>query len=1277
MKNRYFLLFIICLSVIPAFSQVHFFGQNHKKNQISRSDSILLEALPVLELPESLKNRDLPPVHDNSGSKYLRPVFNQNSSNCGQASGIAYNFTYEINRLRDLSSKDSVNQYPSHFTWNFQNSGQGYFGVSYLHSFEILKKAGNPTVPVYGAMDNTNGVEWMTGYDRYYSSMHNRIRGVSQIKVNTDEGLLTLKNWLNNHLEGSEVGGLASFYGPSPYSFQILPDDSPEAGKKVMADFGGTSASHAMTIVGYNDSIRYDYNGDGQYTNDLDINSDGHVDMKDWEIGGLKFVNSYSVSWADSGYCYMMYKTLADDLSEGGIWNHCVHVLDAKADYEPLLTFKFTIKHDYRGKLKITAGVSTDTASLIPEHVMDFPIFNYQGGNQYMQGYRELEANKYLETGLDITPLLAYIHPGEPAKFFLQVTETDPLNEGTGSIIGLTLMDYNNGLIEIPCDQQDEPLVENGTTRLGIVHSPSFEQVVITTNELPAVGGGNEYQAQMEAQHGLQPYRWDMITTWHEQRYDLPMPEIDDEKLYPESPTRHFTAVKLQFEFPFFGDKFDSVYVHENGFIMFAPDLYPWPYFNDPYILFKKVKNISAFNFTPVKYYNDPLDDEPEIWYEGNEYFAAFRWNGPLYYFDELIGEGEFAVVLYPDGNVDFFYNNIQVDEPVVWYGGVSAGNETDFTLMKNAGSIILPEISSYRMIPEPLPEGLNLSTDGILSGNIGSSENIYNLTIQVADDHEITGRKVFRLSDGLIFDYIVNAGDGGLIQNGQVFTVDLTIKNIYQESFQNVNAVLVSDDPFLDMIGSTADFGNIQPGESKTVEDAFQLKVLDGCPNGYDFFGDLNLSSDEADWNGKMSFEAYSPSMRINDFRVTDDNNNRLDPGETAEIAIKISNSGVLNTDNVEVSLSTSYSHISVIDQSLDYGNMIPGEEKTMYFEVVADDQAPVGETANFEVLLTYNNGVEVARNYEITIGQFTALVFRKGSNPASAESILDALDNLGLEASYTTTLPDDFGLYRSVFICLGGFLESSALTTEEASLLVAYLQEGGKIYMEGTMTWTYDPRTALHSWFRANPEQIPFYHFTQITGVEGTLSEGMDFTFSGANNFVPCVMNPEETAYSIFTADGVDEQCIALANPAWAYKTIGSVVEFGALGDENNSNERRDYMHAILNFFGLEEYITDVPEVTPVESNSFEVGAYPNPFSAETAITVDLQEVSHIDIGIYDLSGSYIRKLSSDVLNPGSHSITWNGRDTYGRQVPPGIYIYQVTSGEITKTGKILRVK
>ena len=161
-------------------------------------------------------------------------------------------------------------------------------------------------------------------------------------------------------MKDSEIGGVANFYANAPYSMPTLPSGTPEAGKYVVTSWGG--ANHAMTIGGYNDEICYDYNNDGQYTNTIDINNDGEVNVRDWEIGGFKFNNTYSggPSWGNSGFCYMTYKGCADPSGNGGIWNNSLHVQFAKEYTEPQLTAKVSLKHIARKMVRVRVGVSTD-----------------------------------------------------------------------------------------------------------------------------------------------------------------------------------------------------------------------------------------------------------------------------------------------------------------------------------------------------------------------------------------------------------------------------------------------------------------------------------------------------------------------------------------------------------------------------------------------------------------------------------------------------------------------------------------------------------------------------------------------------------------------------------------------------------------------------------------------------------------------------------------------------------------------------------------------------
>jgi hypothetical protein len=252
------------------------------------SEMMQLDALPELPVPEQYRSHKstLPYMVDNSQQPYYRPIGWQAGYECGQSAGIAYNFTYELDRLRNVPANLPENQLVTHFSWDFLNNGQQYVGASAWDGYEVVRAAGTPNVTEYGGSLNFGGfTRWMTGYNLYYSSMHNRIENAYQVKVGTPDGLLTLKQWLYDHLEGSVVGGVANFYSGYGSPNATLPAGTPEAGLAVYTTWGGTS--HTWTVCGYNDSIRYDVNGDGQYTNNIDINGDGLVDMKDWEIGGV------------------------------------------------------------------------------------------------------------------------------------------------------------------------------------------------------------------------------------------------------------------------------------------------------------------------------------------------------------------------------------------------------------------------------------------------------------------------------------------------------------------------------------------------------------------------------------------------------------------------------------------------------------------------------------------------------------------------------------------------------------------------------------------------------------------------------------------------------------------------------------------------------------------------------------------------------------------------------------------------------------------------------
>ncbi len=1277
MKNK------ILFAILFFFLQFNLISQeNHLKNYpteniINQTDSVWMSNLPEIKMPENYRNRDLPVSVDNSTFPWFRPIFAQESASCGQSAGIGYIFTYEIDRARNLPADTSINQFPTHFAWNFGNSGNGWYGVSYFHSFEILRVLGTPNVNDYGGMFIDEGFTWITGYDKYYGAMKNRITGVSQIKANTPEGLLILKNWLNDHLDGSAYGGVAGFYAVSPWALKLLPAESPQAGKYVITNFQGTVATHAMTIVGYDDSIRYDYNFDGQFTNHLDINFDGVVDMRDWEIGGVKFANSYGDTWADLGFCYMMYKVIADDLQDGGIWNHSVHILDVKPEYTPELTMKLTVKHDSREKIIIMSGVSNDTTSLLPEHIVSYPFFDYSGGHQYMQGHRDEEAKKTIEVGLDLTPLLSYVTPGKPARFFVVIDENDPKNEGTGEIVSYSIMDYTNGVTEIHCPEEHVPIAESSTTRLAVNHTLDFDKIEIVNDELPAVIEGQPYEVQLTAEGGTLPGKWELAGKYYQQSYPADFPVIEAVPLAPASGAVQYAEQEIEFYFPFYGETFNKLFIHQSGFIMFEGDLYPWPYYNDAFLLFKSVKNISVFLNEPLKYY-PPLTDGDGMWYEGDETHAAFRWSIPIMAFEDVIGHAEFAVILYPDGTIRYFYNDIEADEDLLWYAGVSKGNKEEYKMLGWSNTKTLPRKGGYAMIPDLPPQQMHLGNNGLLAGNPELNSEINNISVKVTDDKNISTSKTFQLSDGLVFSYQINAGGDSLIQIGDTIKTDLKIKNITTSAFHNLQINIAGNYPYLEIIDGSATIGTINPGQTITATNALTMCVADSCPDKYSFILNLEFYTSEKNWTGKLIFETSVPGLFLSNQRIVDDNNHKLDPGETVEIYITVTNDGSAAASDVSGLLTTSDPFITINTSGpLAFGNLAPGQSRELAFTISANASTPISHVADFIFKISAIPEIEQDENFSLVIGQIPVLVINLAQNSTSSDAMIAALQGVGIVFNTTDSVPAKLELYRSVFLCLGTFYQNKPLSANEGSELAAYLDNGGKLYMEGAITWKQDPQTLVHPKFNINVNASGWVNYLQIKGVQGTFTENMIFNSNAQNKIINYYFAPVGPAFPVFRLDNSTVRNSAIANENENYRTIGSFTEFGSLESIATLDDRELLMKNYLEFFGLADFITSSPETGGTPTGEAKTSNFPNPFSIQTSISFRIAESTETELIIYDIFGKTISKLlPNQLLSTGDYSVKWDSEDDQKNPVPPGLYFYQIRMGEIVRTGKMIRL-
>lgn len=423
--KRWILLLFLFSSIIAAQT-----GYREPTDVEYLSKDKIREKLKVLKR----SRQTLPYRVDHSNSPYIRPVFNQVGGSCGSASRISYMFAYELNNYRDVSGADSVNIYPSHFTWLLtgQNSGKWEMAVfngvpnviTYggpLYSFEL---GGNVSWPTDA---NNQEYGWMQGYDKWRLAINNRLEKTENIQFKTDDDLEYVKWWIYNH-QGDESfnegaicgGGVAS----SGWTIEEIPTGNYGEGEWVVTKFGPT-VDHGVTWSGYDDSIAFDLNNNGT--------------IEDDEQGAIIMRNSWGANWKNSGSVYIPYKLLFD--SNRGSEHYFI-----RKDYQPVDVFRVLMDFNQRSNIKLYIGISNDSNATVPEKTIAAEHFKYAGNGEipmlgkWADGTLHSEA---MEFALDLTDLTSLGFDTRKAFSYFLVIETSDDNSGSGTVQELEVIRYN------------------------------------------------------------------------------------------------------------------------------------------------------------------------------------------------------------------------------------------------------------------------------------------------------------------------------------------------------------------------------------------------------------------------------------------------------------------------------------------------------------------------------------------------------------------------------------------------------------------------------------------------------------------------------------------------------------------------------------------------------------------------------------------------------------------------------------------------------------------
>jgi len=431
------------------------------------------------------------------------------------------------------------------------------------------------------------------------------------------------------------------------------------------------------------------------------------------------------------------------------------------------------------------------------------------------------------------------------------------------------------------------------------------------------------------------------------------------------------------------------------------------------------------------------------------------------------------------------------------------------------------------------------------------------------------------------------SGNNNGQVDYGESILLTLEVKNVGIEDGENIEVTVATDDTYITMTTSQANYGTVVAGGTKEVVDGFAFDVAGDIPDMHTVIFNVEATDGTETWLSTFSLKGHAPNLSFLEVIVDDvaggNGNGRLDPGETANLNISIGNSGSADAYEVLGDLICDDQYLTINTASQSYGEITAGGDGVQSYNISTSILTPPGYSLDFTFDIEATGGITAQGMFSLIVGQMPILIIDLDGTQNSGPHMYAAIQDLEVGVDYVTSWPDNVEIYSSVFVCLGIYSQNHVLASSEGTELANFLDAGGNLYIEGGDTWYYDPATPVHSMFNINTTGDGDGDMDVLSGQAGTFTEGMTFNYAGDNNYmdrlaaIAPAFNIFQNNYPVYYA--------GVAYETETYHTIGCSFEFGGLAEGSGISTKQQLMEEYLDFFGLRK-VTEAPG-TPVGSD------------------------------------------------------------------------------------------
>jgi len=182
--------------------------------------------------------------------------------------------------------------------------------------------------------------------------------------------------------------------------------------------------------------------------------------------------------------------------------------------------------------------------------------------------------------------------------------------------------------------------------------------------------------------------------------------------------------------------------------------------------------------------------------------------------------------------------------------------------------------------------------------------------------------------------------------------------------------------------------------------------------------------------------------------------------------------------------------------------------------------------------------------------------------------------------------------------------------------------------------------------NWMTSNSGISLLWHFyfinTNVGWAVGTPSDSVAKTIDGGVNWyrVPTSIAGKPFKSNFFVNDSV----------GWIVGYDGIILKTTSGGE------------ILTNVY----YDSDIPEYFSLYQN------YPNPFNPTTTIKYQLGNDGYVSLKVFNTLGEEVAELVNEFKRAGSYDLTFNAEN-----LPSGMYVYKLTSGNYVESKKMIMMK